>query len=1086
MDNPMKTKAHLENALAEAQKRIAELERHAARCGRATEDSFEDSDNASVYMTLMHEAFNASPIGLAIFDTDMRYVTINRTLADLNGKPAQDHIGRRVRDIIPDLAGEIESVMRRVLHTGQPVLDIFISGSVASQPGITRYWNQHCFPLKDNRGRVIGVSIVVEEITARRRAEEALKESEKKYRTLFDSIDEGFVLADVVFDENGRPVDAYFAETNDAAANMLGQDVTGRYFRDVFSEGRVYLLDVAGQVALTGRNVRMEHFLEPDKKWYSFFLFKIGGPDSRRIGTIFQDITERRRAEEERARLLQDTDEQRGRLQAIIDSLPVGLCITDNTGKIIFMNDIAKGIWIGRAHYAKNIEEFSSDKAWWSDTGERIAAEDMPVARSLRGEICKTLAVDFERSDGTRGTQLVSSAPIRTSDGSITGSIALVQDITEQRRAQRALRESEEKYRSLFESSIDGILLTMPDGRITAANPAACRILQMTEEEIVQAGRDGVVDTSDPRLRLALEERRRKGKARAELIFRRKDGTTFPADISSSVISDQEDHIRSSVVFRDITERKEAEKRIRKLNEELEQRVKERTGDLIETVDRLDKQREVLQTIIDSIPVMLMFYDPAGKIYLVNRELEKVLGWSKEEMQTMDLMAAVYPDSGYRREVREYMIEAEPGWKDLTMTTRSGTRVCSSWSYVRLSDGSQIGIGIDVSERRRIDQDMKRLATAIEQSGEGIVIHNPDWVIVYANPAFEALTGYGREELMGKGISDLAEYFHGNDYGDISEYISRHGKQWSGVQKRKRKSGEVIDISLTVAPVHDQEGRIMNYVSAVRDVTAELRMQNQLAQNQKLEAIGTLAGGIAHDLKNILTPIVINTEVALMDIEEDHPVRELLEEIGQAARMGSDVVSQIVTFSRRSLQEKKPVAIENVVKESVDFLRSALPSTIDIRLQLSAGNARVLADPTRIKQVMVNLGSNAGHAMRENGGNLFIETAQERLNEEKASVVSPDLKAGRYVKIMVRDTGVGMDEQTKRRIFEPFFTTKKQGEGAGMGLSVVHGIVKDHEGAVSVWSKPGKGSVFTVFLPVWRDSGATGDEPSPLSAPGDA
>jgi len=135
---------------------------------------------------------------------------------------------------------------------------------------------------------------------------------------------------------------------------------------------------------------------------------------------------------------------------------------------------------------------------------------------------------------------------------------------------------------------------------------------------------------------------------------------------------------------------------------------------------------------------------------------------------------------------------------------------------------------------------------------------------------------------------------------------------------------------------------------------------------------------------------------------------------------------------------------------------------------------------------MVNLGSNAGHAMRENGGNLFIETAQERLNEEKANVVSPELKAGRYVKIMVRDTGVGMDEQTKRRIFEPFFTTKKQGEGAGMGLSVVHGIVKDHEGAVSVWSKPGKGSVFTVFLPVWRDSGATGDEPSPLSAPGDA
>ena len=179
----------------------------------------------------------------------------------------------------------------------------------------------------------------------------------------------------------------------------------------------------------------------------------------------------------------------------------------------------------------------------------------------------------------------------------------------------------------MFESSIDGILLTSPDGRIYSANPAACRILQMTEEEVIQAGRDGIVDLSDTRPQPALEERRQKHRARVELLFKRKDGTTFPTDVSSSVITDKEEHARSAVVFRDISERKEAEEKVRRLNAELEQKVDERTRTLVQTLDRLEKQREVLQTVFDNIPVMLAFYDSTGKMGLLNKELERVLGW---------------------------------------------------------------------------------------------------------------------------------------------------------------------------------------------------------------------------------------------------------------------------------------------------------------------------------------------------------------------------------------------------------------------------------------------------------------------------
>jgi signal transduction histidine kinase len=307
------------------------------------------------------------------------------------------------------------------------------------------------------------------------------------------------------------------------------------------------------------------------------------------------------------------------------------------------------------------------------------------------------------------------------------------------------------------------------------------------------------------------------------------------------------------------------------------------------------------------------------------------------------------------------------------------------------------------------------------------------------------------------------------------------GKTWNSRQRRQKKSGEIVEMDLTVSPVHDDKGRIVNFVSVVRDVTRETALNQQIAQSQKLEAIGTLAGGIAHDLKNIFTPIVLNTEIALMDIDTDHPAYPLLEEIQEAARLGSDLTKQIVTFSRRSLKEKAPLPITPIIEESLSFLRSTLPSTITIHSRLRAGRAHVLADPTQIKQVMINLGNNAGHAMREQGGELYIELTREILGAKTASEISPDLSPGHYVRIVVRDTGEGMDEKTMQRIFDPFFTTKAKSEGTGMGLSVVHGIVRDHRGAITVRSTPGKGSSFTVFLPRLKSPGGrrrlTSDSP---------
>lgn len=522
----------------------------------------------------------------------------------------------------------------------------------------------------------------------------------------------------------------------------------------------------------------------------------------------------------------------------------------------------------------------------------------------------------------------------------------------------------------------------------------------------------------------------------------------------------------------DITERKKAQETLRELKDKLGQKVKTRTRALSQVVEKLKGQKEILQTVIDNIPVMLIFFDPRGKVRLINREMERASGWSLEEARNMDFVAAGFPDEQMCTVVLNAFRKGWSGWLELEAVTRSGEASPGLWAHVRLSDGSVIGIGIDISARRKMEQGLQRLTFAMEQAGEGIVLLNPDWVIEYVNPAFVRISGYSREELIGTGVGCIRENFL--DAASCEEFNRTmvEGRTWSSHQKRQNKTGETVEVNLTVSPVRDEKGQTVNYVSVVRDVTREMALSQRMSQNQKLEAIGTLAGGIAHDLKNIFTPIVLNAETALMDLETGHPAYSLIQEIQEAARMGADLTRQIVTFSRRSLKEKTPLQVTALIEEALSFLRSALPSTIAIHPRLSAGNARVLADSTQIKQVMLNLGNNAGYAMRKHGGELLVELTRETLSAKKASGISPGLAPGPYVRIAVRDTGEGMDEAIMQRIFDPFFTTKDKAEGTGMGLSVVHGIVSDHQGAITVQSEPGRGSAFTVYLPEVKGPGA--------------
>ena len=369
----------------------------------------------------------------------------------------------------------------------------------------------------------------------------------------------------------------------------------------------------------------------------------------------------------------------------------------------------------------------------------------------------------------------------------------------------------------------------------------------------------------------------------------------------------------------------------------------------------------------------------------------------------------------------------------------------------------------DITGRKQAEKQLARQASALEQAAEEIIITDSDGMIEYANPAFEQISGYSRAEAMGKTFSFLEN--KKDDYASMEMWAAlRAGEVWRGRITTKRKDGGFVEADATVSPIFDPAGSPMGYVFVKRDVTEQIKVDAMFRQSQKMEAIGTLAGGIAHDFNNILSAIFGFAEIAKLETAETSGAHRCLVKILEAAGRARDLVKQILTFSRQTDIKPRPIQPKIIVKETIKLLEASLPSTIEIRFNLRANEA-VMADPTSIHQIIMNLCTNAGHAMRKNGGILDISLFSVELDHDFARV-HPEIKPGQFLRLTISDTGHGMSHDVKERIFDPFFTTKGEGEGTGMGLSVVHGIVRSLGGTIVVHSEPDKGSSFSVYLPI--------------------
>ncbi|HEY5672293.1 MAG TPA: ATP-binding protein [Malonomonas sp.] len=367
------------------------------------------------------------------------------------------------------------------------------------------------------------------------------------------------------------------------------------------------------------------------------------------------------------------------------------------------------------------------------------------------------------------------------------------------------------------------------------------------------------------------------------------------------------------------------------------------------------------------------------------------------------------------------------------------------------------------AERKRIRKDQTLLAAVIEQASDSVLTFDENGRIEYANPAFCKLFNVAAAGTLGKYLHQLECCIKNEElYFKLQKTIFSDQEQL-GSFIMHRDDGSKYEFVARMSPIFSGEA-VLKYVAIIRDVTHESVLEQQLRQAQKMEAIATLSGGIAHDFNNILAIIITNTEMTLEDVADDDPLRQQLELVLKAGFRGKNLVRQILTLSQQNEQERQPLQVETILHECLNLLRSSLPTSIEIRKKIELGLGLIQAEPTQIHQVIMNLCTNAAQSLNEQCGWLEI-TLRDVCLDAEAVAGFPGLATGDYQELTVSDNGAGIPPDVIERIFNPFFTTKKQDKGTGLGLSVVHGIIKSHQGAITVTSSVGQGTSFRVLLP---------------------
>ena len=598
-------------------------------------------------------------------------------------------------------------------------------------------------------------------------------------------------------------------------------------------------------------------------------------------------------------------------------------------------------------------------------------------------------------------------------------------------------------YKNIYLQAKNPTCVLSPEGKILQVNPAHKKLFAATKCLLVGGSFSGCINADQ---RPILLDKIRKGETfYQELELTNPDGKTLHVDVSASGIKDESGEILAIIVIsRDQTQRHESDDQLMRFHNMVNQ-----SNDAFFIID--------VET---------------GQIIDINKKVCHHYGYNKKEILQLSIVD-INPDyqgiAEWRRRVNSIQ-KNQDALFETTHTTKSGKNFPVEISHRHVENKDKdyiIAVVRDISERKAAEtrelKAQRKWSRTFDSSTDIITIQNLNHKIIQCNQATAVAFKLSKEECLGKYcyelFSGINEPCPGCPATDVINKFESYTEQVSHQNLGKT-------FSVNVSPIFDDNGKMTGIAHFAKDITQQKKLEVQLRQAQKMESLGTLAGGIAHDFNNILSAIIGYTQLAQLHIPQDSKAADALKQVTTGGQRAVELVKQILAFSRKTEYQMAPVEVQKIIAEALKLLRPSLPMTIEIRQDIDQYCPPILADAGQIHQVIMNLCTNAYHAMREQKSGV-LEISLVKIEIQPKTAIPPfNLQAGEYLQLLISDTGTGMDKTTLAKIFEPYFTTKKSGEGTGLGLAVAHGIVQSFGGYISVYSEPDEGTCFKIYLPI--------------------
>ena len=943
-------------------------------------------------------------------------------------------LGARAREFWSEIWADLEPQIEQVLTRGEAtwnenqLLPIERNDRVEDV-----YWTYSYSPVWGDTGEIEGVLVVCQETTETVRAREELQRMADRFTTHLESQTDAFFTLDSVW---------RFTFLNTEAERVLERErheLLGVSIWEAFPEAMGTASERQYRLAReTGQPVEFEQFFPPLGRWFSARAF----PSEEGLAVYFQDVTERKAAEAE-LHESQRLVELAGRIARV-----GGWSVDLETGEAV-LSDVVCEI-----HGLPTGTTFSLDDGFSYYAPGSLSLIEEHFQRTAEEGIPYDLDLEILTETGRRVWVRSVGEAVRDKEGVIRKVQGAFQDISRQKAAEAELRESERRFRELAESmplvvwtatdqgmidyQTEAIIHYTGKPRGELAGEAWLDVLHPDDVEPTVAAWMAAVETGEP--------------YEVEFRIRRHDGAyrwfmtrAYPFRDADGAI------VRWYGSSTDIHDRLQAEREAREL---------------------ADRMTATLESITDAFYLL----DPEWRFSFMNEQAERFLERSREELLG-HLVWETFPEVVGTRLEKEYRSASEDG---VTAAFEYHYPPLNRWFDVRAYPSEQ-GLAVyfrDITQEREAEAQLREQAELLDRAQDAILVRDLEHNIVFWNPAAERIYGWSREEALGRSIRDLL-YTDPTPFDEATRAVLKMG-DWTGELEHVCRDGSTVTVEGRWSLLRDDVGEPKRILAINTDTTDRKKLLAQFLRAQRMESIGTLAGGVAHDLNNVLAPILLSIGVLRSDIENPE-AQEILATIEASAQRGADMVKQVLTFARGVEGSQVAVEVAQLVDDLSRVVRDTFPKAITFRTALPEGLWPVLGDPTQLHQVLMNLLVNARDAMPRGG---VLEIVAENLTiDQNYAAMSQETTPGRYVRVSVMDSGVGMAPEVVDQIFDPFFTTKEVGEGTGLGLSTVAAIMRSHGGWVNVYSEEGSGSTFRLYFPAATvDEEETGQQQEPPTA----